>query len=157
MKEETVKNGVVVPQEIVESSSVKKRQHRSARQTQVYRDMANLKYMIAQTMVQSPRKYAKYFDEMLVTASNAKQSLALALEGGEGVVRSENLSYAKVMVEDLQDDAVILHQLGVIGKERKKAIRKLAQRVSGQTVRLRDYFKGQGIDINSKMLQDELS
>ena len=150
MKEEMVKNVVVIPKEIVEGSSEKKRRHKSARQTQVYRDMANLKYIIVQTMVDAPRKYAKYFDEMLVTVSNAKQSLSLALEGGDVAVRSDNLSYAKVLIEDLQDDAVILHQLGVISKERKKAIRKLAQKVSGQTVRLRDYFKSQGIDIDGK-------
>ena len=148
-----MKNGVVIPAEIVESSSEKKRRHKSARQTQAYRDMANLKYMIVRTMVEAPRKYAKYFDEMLVTVSNAKQSLALALEGGDAAVRADNLSYAKALVEDLQDDSVILHQLEVINKERKKAIRKLAQKVSGQTVRLRDYFKGQGIDINGQTLQ----
>ena len=148
-----MKNGVVIPAEIVESSSEKKRRHKSARQTQVYRDMANLKYMIVRTMVEAPRKYAKYFDEMLVTVSNAKQSLALALEGGDAAVRADNLSYAKALVEDLQDDSVILHQLEVINKERKEAIRKLAQKVSGQTVRLRDYFKGQGIDIDGKTLE----
>jgi len=31
-------------------------------------------------------------------------------------------------------------------------IRKLAQRVAGQNVRLRDYFKGQGMDVNGKTL-----
>ena len=153
MKDELVENGVVVPQEIVSGSREKKARHRSARQTPVYRDMANLKYIIVNTMVAAPRKYAKYFDEMLMTGSNAKQSLSLALEGGDNASRYENLSYAKVMIEDLQDDAVILHQMGVINKERKKTIRKLAQKVSGQTVRLRDYFKGQGIDINGQTLQ----
>jgi hypothetical protein len=151
--QEIITDGVVVPQEVVERSKELKRRHKSARQTQVYRDMANLKYIIVRMMADSPRKYAKYFDEMLVTVSNAKQSLSLALESGDAATRSENLSYAKVMTEDLQDDAVILHQLGVISKEQKKAIRKLAQRISGQTVRLRDYFKSQGIDIDVKSLE----
>lgn len=151
--QEIITDGVVVPQEVVEQSKELKRRHKSARQTQVYRDMANLKYIIVRMMADSPRKYAKYFDEMLVTVSNAKQSLSLALESGDAATRSENLSYTKVMTEDLQDDAVILHQLGVISKEQKKAIRKLAQRISGQTVRLRDYFKSQGIDIDVKSLE----
>lgn len=139
---------VVVPQEIVEQSREKKRNHKSARNTQIYKDVANLKYLIIQSMTSAPRKYAKYFDEMLMTVSNAKQSLALALEGGEKSAREDNLSYAKVMAEDIMDDAVIMTQLGIIGRDRKKAIRRLAQRVSGQAVRLRDYFKSQGIGIN---------
>ncbi|MBR6140471.1 MAG: hypothetical protein IKQ37_01730 [Bacteroidaceae bacterium] len=139
---------VVIPQEVVEQSKEKKRSHKSMRQTQIYRDAANLKYLIVQSMADAPRKYAKYFDEMLVSVSNAKQSLALALESGSEVTRAENLSYAKVLAEDIMDDTVIMSQLGVIGKDRKKAIRRLAQKVAGQSVKLRDYFKSQGIGIN---------
>jgi hypothetical protein len=36
----------------------------------------------------------------------------------------------------------------VRGKDRKKAIRRLAQKVAGQSVKLRVYFKSQGIGIN---------
>jgi len=139
---------VVIPQEAVEQSKEKKRSHKSMRQTQIYRDAANLKYLIVQSMADAPRKYAKYFDEMLVSVSNAKQSLALALESGSEAARAENLSYAKVLAEDIMDDTVIMAQLGIIGKDRKKAIRRLAQKVAGQSVKLRDYFKSQGIGIN---------
>jgi len=139
---------VVIPQEVVEQSKEKKRSHKSMRQTQIYRDAANLKYLIVQSMADAPRKYAKYFDEMLVSVSNAKQSLALALESGSEAARAENLSYAKVLAEDIMDDTVIMAQLGIIGKDRKKAIRRLAQKVAGQSVKLRDYFKSQGIGIN---------
>lgn len=141
-------NKVVIPQETIEQSREKKQRHKSARSTQIYKDVANLKYLIVQSMADAPRKYAKYFDEMLVTVSNAKQSLALALEGGSEESRIDNLSYAKVMAEDIMDDAVIMAQLGIIGRERKKTLRRLAQRVSGQAVKLRDYFRSQGIDIN---------
>lgn len=147
-----MENGVKIPQEIIEQSKEKKRSHRSMRQTQIYRDVANLKYLIVQSMTDAPRKFAKYFDEMLVTVSNAKQSLALALEVGSEQARIDNLSYAKVLAEDILDDAVILEQLGVIGKDRKKSIRRLAQKVSGQAVKLRDYFKSQGIGIEGKTL-----
>jgi hypothetical protein len=104
-------------------------------------------------MSNAQRKYAKYFDEMLMTASNAKQSLALGLIGRDTEQKYENMSYARVMVEDLKDDAVILHQLGIINKKEKKAIRGLAQRISSQIVRLRDYFSSQGINIDGKTLQ----
>ena len=147
-----MENGVKIPQEIVEKSKEKKRSHRTLRQTQVYRDISNLKYLIVQSMGNAPRKYAKYFDEMLVTVSNAKQSIALALEAGDDSSRADNLNYAKVMVEGIVDDAVIMEQLGIISKDRKKSIKRLAQNVSGQTVRLRDYFNSQGIDINGKTL-----
>ena len=152
VKQEIVTEGVSVPQEIIEQSNGTKKRHRSARQTEVYRDVCNLKYIIVKLMFKAPRRCAKYFDEMLVTVSNAKQSLALALEDGDEESRRSNLSYAKVMIEDLQDDAVILNQLDVITKADKKVIRKLAQRVAGQNVRLRDYFKSQGMDVNGKTL-----
>ena len=151
-KQEKITDGVNVPQEVVTQSKEIKKRHRSARQTEVYRDISNLKYVIVKLMSDAPRRYAKYFDEMLVTVSNAKQSLALALEDGSEESRRENLSYSKVMIEDIQDDAVILHQLGVINKADKKVIRKLAQQIAGQAVRLRDYFKSQGMDVSGKTL-----
>ena len=144
--------GVKIPKEVIEQSKVTKNNHKTARQTDVYRDASNLKYLIVLSMADAPRKFAKYFDEMLVTASNAKQSLALALESGNHYSRIENLSYAKVLVEDIIDDAMILAQIGTISKEKKKAIKRLAQKVSGQTVKLRDYFKSQGIGINCQTL-----
>lgn len=142
--------GVHVPEEVVRQSDEKKQRHRTVRQTQVYRDVANLKYLIVRHMSNAPRKYAKYFDEMLATVSNAKQSLALGLIGRDPEQQYENMSYAQVMVEDIQDDAVILHQLGLIDKKEKKSIRILAQKIAAQIVRLRDYYKGQGIDMNGK-------
>lgn len=144
--------GVRVPDEIVAESKAKKQRHKSLRQTEIYRDISNLKYLVAKSMFKAPRKAAKYYDEMLVTVSNAKQSLAMALEDGDGESRKVNLSYAKVMIEDIQDDAVILHQLGILTKAEKKVIRKLVQKIAGQAVRLRDYFKSQGIDVNGKTL-----
>lgn len=151
-KQEPTTGGVVIPDDIARQSEEKKRQRRTVRQTQVYRDMANLKYLIVAHMSNAQRKYAKYFDEMLMTASNAKQSLALGLIGRDAGQKYENMSYAQVMVEDLQDDAVVLHQLGIINKKEKKAIRGLAQRISSQIVRLRDYFGSQGIDIDGQTL-----
>jgi len=150
MKQEIPAEGVKIPEDVVRQSDEKKRQHRTVRQTQVYRDVANLKYLIVRHMSNAPRKYAKYFDEMLATVSNAKQSLALGLIGRDPEQQYENMSYAQVMVEDIQDDATILHQMGLIDKKEKKSIRSLAQKIAAQIVRLRDYYKGQGIDMNGK-------
>jgi len=150
MKQEKPVEGVVIPEETIRQSEERKRQHRTVRQTQVYRDVANLKYLIIRHMGNAPRKYAKYFDEMLTTVSNAKQSLALGLIGRDPEQQYENMSYAQVMIEDIQDDATILHQLGLIDKKEKKSIRSLAQKIAAQIVRLRDYYKGQGIDMNGE-------
>lgn len=150
IKQEKPVDGVKVPDEVVRQSEEYKRQHRTVRQTTVYRDVANLKYLIIRHMSNAPRKYAKYFDEMLTTVSNAKQSLALGLIGRNAEQQYENMSYAQVMVEDLQDDAVILHQLGLICKKDKKSIRGLAQKIAAQIVRLRDYYNSQGIDMNGE-------
>lgn len=151
MGEVVRQDGVTIPTEIVKQSEEKRQQHRTVRQTQVYRDMANLKYLIAKYMGESPRRYAKYFDSMLLTASNAKQSLALGLIVSDVAQKHENMTYAQVMIEDIQDDALILNQLGIISKEQKKGMRKLAQKVAGQIVRLRDYYKSQGININGSV------
>ena len=153
MKQEIPAGGVKIPEETIRQSEEHKRQHRTVRQTQVYRDVANLKYLIIRHMGNAPRKYAKYFDEMLMTVSNAKQSLALGLIGRDPEQQYENMSYAQVMVEDIQDDATILHQLGLIDKKEKKSIRSLAQKIAAQIVRLRDYYKGQGIDIHGETYQ----
>ena len=150
IKQERPVDGVVIPEETIRQSEEHKRQHRTVRQTQVYRDVANLKYLIIRHIGNAPRKYAKYFDEMLTTVSNAKQSLALGLIGRDAEQQYENMSYAQVMVEDIQDDATTLHQLGLIDKKEKKIIRSLAQKIAAQIVRLRDYYKGQGIDMNGK-------
>ena len=143
--------GVIIPTEVVEKSNEIKQQHRSLRQTQVYRDISNLKYLIVKIMGDTPRRYAKYIDEVVMTVSNAKQSIALGMRVSNLEVRRDNLDFASAMIEDLQDDAVILHKLDIIDKRRKKEIKKLAQKVAVQTVRLRDYFKSQGIagDVNS--------
>lgn len=153
MKQEIPAEGVKIPEEVVRQSDEKKQQHRTVRQTQVYRDVANLKYLIVRHMSNAPRKYAKYFDEMLTTVSNAKQSLALGLIGRDPEQQCENMSYAQVMIEDIQDDATILHQLGLIDKKEKKSIRSLAQKIAAQIIRLRDYYKSQGIDIHGETYQ----
>lgn len=121
--------------------------------------MKNLKHEIVKMMNASPHKMLKFYDTMIVTAGNAKQSLALALDD-ERIDESErraNLSYAKVMVEDLLDDFYTLHKLGAINKEIYNTVKKLAQKIAGQCIRLRDYFKSQGISADGETSDGELS
>lgn len=149
--------GVAIPKDAIENSEEKKRRSRTMRQLPVYRDMANMKYLIVSIAGRGPRKYAKYYDEMVITASDAKKTLALALTLRDNQSRCDNLDYARTMMEDLQDDMMILHRLEVIGKTEKKKVRKLAQGIIAQLVALRDYTRSQGIDINGKTYENELS
>lgn len=71
--------GVKVPTEVVVKSDEIKQQHRSLRQTQIYRDISNLKYLTVKIMSDAPRRYAKYIDEVIMTVSNAKQSIILGM------------------------------------------------------------------------------
>lgn len=146
--------GVVIPQSTIDDSKKKKAKHRTPRQTEVYRDMANLKVLIARVMMKSSRRLAKFYDETLSTVSNAKHSLSFALEYGDGAERCENLSYAKALVEDIEDDAKILQLLGVINKSECREIKSLAQKVAGQCSKLRDYYGSQGIDTNVNTLSE---
>lgn len=146
--------GVVIPQSTIDDSSKKKAKHRTPRQTEVYRDMANIKVLIARVMMKSPRRLAKFCDGMLGTVSNAKHSLSFALEYGDGAARCENLSFAKALVEDIEDDAKILQLLGVINKSECREIKSLAQKVVGQCSRLRDYYNSQGINTNVNTLSE---
>lgn len=146
------KDVVVIPQEAIKISNENKSRHRTARQTTIYRDISNMKYLIVRLMVDSPRKYAKFFDEMISTVSHAKQSVMLALDADDDATRFDDLNYAKIMIEDLQDDAAILCHMNVISKNGKKEIKKLGQKVAAQAVRLRDYFKGEGVGVNGNTL-----
>ena len=143
-------NGVIISQETIKQSDEKKRQHRTLRQTQVYRDMSNLKYTIVRLSGTTPRRYAKYFDVMLEHVSQAKISLAIGLSDRDLDNRYDNMSYSLALTEDIQDDAIILFSLNVISKKDKKQIRVLAHKVTGQIVRLRDYFGSQGMDVLGK-------
>ena len=68
-------NGVVIPQATIQDSEQKKRQHRTLRQMPIYRDIANLKYFVVCLYERVPRKFTRYIDSILLTASEAKKEL----------------------------------------------------------------------------------
>ena len=136
---------VTVPPQTVAQSEEKKRQHQTLRQTTIYRDAANLKYMVATVMMRTPRKLSKFLDSTLITAGEAKKCIAIALGTRDVGIRSTNLDYAYVLAEDVADDFVSLFHLEVIGMDMKNKVKKLAHRVAQQCVALRDYSKSQGV------------
>lgn len=142
--------GVVVPQEIVASSEEKKKSRRTLRQLQVYRDVSNLKYMVVCTMNGAPRRLAKYFDEILVTVSDAKKCIGMGEATHDVMERCANLDMARVLVEDITDDFVILEKLGTVGNKQLKGVKKMAQGIAAQLIRWRDseIKRSQGININ---------
>lgn len=135
---------VVIPQQAVSQSDEKKRRHQTLRQTMIYRDAANLKYMVATIMMATPRKLSKYLDCTIVTAGEAKKCIAVALCTREVAVRTDNLDFARVLVEDVADDMVTLRLLKVISKDMENKMKRLARKVAQQCVALRDYSKSQG-------------
>ena len=136
--------GVRIPPETIAASEAKKRQHRTLRQMPIYRDMANLKYMVICLYEQVPRKMTRYVDGILLTASEAKKCVGLAHATHDAVMRMEYLDMARVFAEDIQDDMRILLRMGYIGKETESKVRQQARGIVAQAIALRDYTNGQG-------------
>lgn len=136
--------GVNIPQETVAASEAKKRQRRTLRQMPIYRDMANLKYMVACLYELVPRKMTRYVDSILLTASEAKKCVGLAHATRDASARMDYLDMTRIFVEDLQDDMRILLRMGVIGKDMESKVRQLARGIVAQAIALRDYTNGQG-------------
>lgn len=145
-------SGVVVPPEIVADSMKKKKARRTLRQLPLYRDMANLKYLVASLYNTMPRKMTKYIDGMLSTVSEAKKCVGLGEAAHDAAVRSEYLSMARIFIEDTHDDITILRQLKVLDKNTEKKMKSLAKSIVAQCVAWRDYTNTQGI--NSEKIYD---
>lgn len=140
----TSSTGVVIPPSTIEDSKIKKRQRRTLRQLPLYRDMANMKYYVAKLYDITPRKYTKYLDGMLGTASEAKKCVGLAEATLDSESRAEYLTMARVFVEDVQDDLTILRQLNQIDAGTEKKMKSLAKSIVAQCVAWRDYARSEG-------------
>ena len=144
VKNTTPADGVVIPAATIEDSKAKKRQRRTLRQLPLYRDMANLKYYIVRFYDTMPRKYTKYIDSMLGTASEAKKCVGLGEATVDPVARAEYLTMARVFAEDIQDDLTILRQLNQIDGSTEKKMKSLAKSIIAQAVAWRDYTRSEG-------------
>lgn len=147
------KDGVRVPREAIErSAEIKKKRHRTFLQTEIGRDTLSLEILLAKMIMKLPRRSAKISDTIMADINDAEHCIRFALKRGDEEVRCHNLDYAEVIAESLEGKAILLHNLGMISKAEQKDCRKLAQRVAGQCIRLRDYYKSQGLDANVKSL-----
>ena len=134
----------MIPQETVLDSNAKKKKHRTLRQLPLYRDMANLKYMVVCLYDTVPRKLTKYIDTMLATVGEAKKCVGLAESTRNPDERSQYLTLARVFVEDIQDDATILSKKNIISKNMEKQMKGQVRSVVAQCVAWRDYTNGRG-------------
>jgi hypothetical protein len=145
-RREQVTDGVHIPQETVLDSTAKKKAHRTLRQLPIYRDMANLKYMVVCLYDIVPRKLTKYIDSMLVTVCEAKKCVGLAESTRNSEERAQYLTLARVFMEDTQDDVTILFKKNVISKNIEKQMKGQVRSVVAQCVAWRDYTNGQGVN-----------
>lgn len=139
MEKETIKQGVEIPQEIIEQSAIKKKAHRTLRQLPLYRDMSNLKYMVVRLYDRTPKRLTKYIDSMLCTVTEAKKCVGLGEASQEPQARIQYLSMARIFIEDIQDDVTILSRLNIVDKKTEKNMKSLAKNIVAQTVAWRDY------------------
>ena len=145
-REGQLTDGVVIPKETVIDSNAKKKAHRTLRQLPIYRDMANLKYMVVCLYDTVPRKMTKYIDAMLATVCEAKKCVGLAESTRNPDERSKYLTLARVFVEDTQDDVTILFKKNIIGKSQEKQMKGQVRAIVAQCVAWRDYTNGQGMN-----------
>lgn len=151
------RQGVAVPSEVVENSNaIKKNRRKSLAQLPVYRSAANLKFVIVSMMQTSPKKLLKFFDQMLVTVSEAKKAIGMADIARNPQDRAWYLDCARVLVQDLSDDFTTLRKLPapIIGKDLDNKARALVKGVIAQLVAWRDYTRNEGANQMTGMPND---
>lgn len=141
---EQKKEMAYVPTETAATSREKKRQRRSLTQLQVYRDISNMKFLIAKQMLTAPRRLAKFYDGLLMTTSEAKKCIGLADASRDAETRVWYQNCAMVMMQDVQDDFMILHSLNEVGTDKWKKTKALAKGIAAQLIAWRDYTRGEG-------------
>ena len=145
MRDEKQVEGVVIPPETVAASNAKKaKAKKTLAELPVYRASANLKFVIVTMMSKGPRRLSKFFDEMLVTASEASKSIGLADATRNSDDRVWYINSALTLVYELRTDLTILQRLGVIGRDTENKAKSLARSVIAQLVAWRDYTGNRG-------------
>lgn len=141
--------GVYIPQEAVESSKAKKKARRTLRQLPIYRDASNLVSMVVDLYDAEgmPKRMTKYIDSVLLTVKEGKKCIGLAEASRDAKERAEYLKIARVLIEDVYDDIIILSHKNKISKEVEKRMKAQAQSVVAQCVAWRDYTNDQGASI----------
>ena len=161
--------GVVIPQLTVEESNTKKSKgKKTLAQLPVYRASANLKYIVATLMANSPRSLTKFFDQMLCTASEVKKTIGMASISRNPEERAWYLDCGCVLVQDLSDDFTTLrriekpskkkggnddagdadktHRVPLVGKDLDNKVKSLLKSIRSQLVAWRDYTMNEGVN-----------
>ena len=108
-------NGVVIPDSAVTSSKAAKRaQRKTLAQLPVYRDAANLKYIVTALVCKSPNKLRGYYDISLQNCSELCKSIGFANISRNADERIWYINCALVLVNDIRTDFTILQRLGVL-------------------------------------------
>lgn len=137
----------VIPQKTVErSNQAKAKKKKTLAQLPVYRDACNMKYFVAKMMLRAPRKLTKFFDQMLMTASEVKKSIGMADISKNPNDRCWYLECARVLVQDLSDDFISLRKMELsVDKDTENKARAMLRGMIAQLVAWRDYTSGQGV------------
>lgn len=143
--------GVKIPPEIIADSKAKKKARRTLRQLPIYRDMIELKLMVAGMYNKAPKKMTKFIDSTLATVSEAKKCVGIAEVSRNAELRSEMLTIAYALTEDVFDDTAILCKVGIINKHTEKEMKSLAKGIVAQCVAWRDYTNTQGAIIDERI------
>lgn len=143
-------NGVIrISQEVVDNSNrVKNSKKKTLAQLPVYRAVANLKFLITDIMMHAPNKLLKFFDQMLVNASEAKKSVGMADISRNAADRAWYLDCARVIIQDLSEDIATIRRMEVISKDEEKKLRSLVKSITAQLIAWRDYTNNEGANRN---------
>ncbi|MBR4533871.1 MAG: hypothetical protein IKO85_04935 [Bacteroidaceae bacterium] len=139
--------GVVIPPSTIEDSNTKKmKSKKTLAQLPVYRDAANLKYIVTALLADSPRKLTKFYDQMLATVSELKKSIGMADISRNPTDRVWYLECARVLMQDVSDDFTTLRKLEVMpSKDLDNKAKALVKKIIAQLVAWRDYTSGEGV------------
>ena len=139
--------GITIPHSVkVNSDKKKKKYGKTLAQLPVYRDAANMKFIVTHLMTKSPKKLLKFFDQMLMTVSEVKKSIGMADISRNPLDRVWYLECARVLVQDLSDDFTSLRKLEIsVDRDCENKARAMLKGMIAQLVAWRDYTSGEGV------------
>lgn len=115
-------------------------------QLPVFRECANLLYMVMKEMYHAPRKMTKPMDEAVACATELCRSIALANEEkGEG--RVECCSIALANTNTLNVIFTSLGHLGALPSQTAKDFKRRIGRVTAQVIGWREFATRRGQDV----------
>lgn len=132
----------ITEQEIKASEANRAKKQRTVRQLPVFRDSANLAFVISQVLLKCPTKLKCTLDEMERLSSQLLQLLDLANEN----IRDRHLYCAEAhsVIITLTVRFEILQRLGAISKDTTRKIKRLCHSITAQIAGWRRSACGEG-------------